>query len=59
MPQLSVTDGGAIRRDAISAKSTVTGVVDGPEPTLEGVTPALTYYAGNSTSGSPLTGGLP
>jgi hypothetical protein len=59
-PSVNVTDGGTYSGAAIAATATVAGVVAGvdatPAASLEGVSPALTYYAGTTATGTPLPG---
>ncbi len=58
-PTVTVTDGGGTYNGAaFTASETVagTGSQSTPGASLEGVTPSLTYYAGTSASGSPLSG---
>ena len=60
-PIIGVTDaGGTFNGQPFSATATVAGVVPGvdntPAASLEGVTPTLTYYAGNTATGTPLAG---
>jgi hypothetical protein len=60
-PTVSVTDdGGEYNGAPMPATATVAGVVPGvdntPAPSLEGVTPTLTYYAGSTATGPPLPG---
>jgi hypothetical protein len=60
-PTVGVADsGGTYNGGAFAATATVAGVVPGVDTTpaaqLEGVTPTLTYYAGYTASGTPLTG---
>ena len=45
-PTVSVTGGGVYDGGPIPATATVTGVNTVPAPSLEGVSPTLTYYAG-------------
>jgi Ca2+-binding RTX toxin-like protein len=61
MPTVAVNDaGGTFTGQPYSATATVAGVVPGvdttPAPSLEGVTPTLAYYAGNTDTGTPLPG---
>ena len=58
-PSLNVTDAGGTYNGApFPAVATVAGVVtdvdNTPAPSLEGVTPNVTYYAGSMASGPPL-----
>ena len=59
-PTVSVAGGGPYDGSALPAMATVAGVVAGvnagPASSLEGVSPALTYYAGGTASGAPLSG---
>lgn len=60
-PTVAVSDsGGVYNGQAFPATATVAGVVpgvdDSPSPSLEGVSPTLSYYAGTSASGTPLAG---
>jgi Bacterial Ig-like domain (group 3) len=60
-PTVSVSDAGGTYNGApFPATATVAGVVAGvdntPAPSLEGVSPGLTYYAGPTASGTPLAG---
>jgi hypothetical protein len=60
-PILSVSNlGGTFNGQAFPATATVAGVVSGvdatPGPTLEGVGLTLTYYAGSTATGTPLSG---
>jgi uncharacterized repeat protein (TIGR03803 family) len=63
-PALTLTDaGGAYNGSAFPATATVAGVVTSgpnqdntPSASLEGVTPTLTYYAGATATGTPLSG---
>jgi hypothetical protein len=60
-PTVSVADaGGTFNGQPYPAAATVAGVITGVDNTpaagLEGVSPALTYYAGNSAAGTPLAG---
>ena len=63
-PTVSVSDsGGTFNGSAYTATATVAGVVPGvddtPAPSLEGVTPTLTYYDawGNPLAGAPSAAG--
>ena len=56
LPTLSVVDaGGTYNGSAFPATASVAGVISGvdttAEPSLEGVSPTLTYYVGNTVSG--------
>jgi hypothetical protein len=60
-PRLSLTDvGGIYDGQSFPATDSVAGVVFGvdntPGPSLEGISPALTYYSGATSSGTPLSG---
>jgi len=60
-PTLSLKDdGGTFNGSAFAATATVAGVIPGvddtPASSLEGVSLTLTYYAGSSASGDPLSG---
>ena len=56
-PALSVTDaGGTYSGSSFGATVTVTGVSGPGGPSLEGVTPSLSYYAGTYTSVAELSG---
>ena len=56
MPTLTVVDaGGTYNGLAFPARAIVTGASGTGGPSLEGVTPALTYYAGNTATGTPLS----
>jgi uncharacterized repeat protein (TIGR03803 family) len=65
-PTVTVSDaGGAYTGSPQPATATVAGVVasgpnqdNTPAPSLEGVTPSLTYYSGSTATGTPL-GGAP
>ena len=58
-PVVKVTDaGGTFTGNSFPGSATITGVGGTVTASLEGVAPALTYYAGSSASGSPL-GGAP
>ena len=58
-PTVKVTDaGGTFTGNSFTGSATITGVGGTATASLEGVAPALTYYAGSSASGSPL-GGAP
>lgn len=55
-PRIGVADaGGTYNGSSFPATVTLAGV-NGPVTSLEGVSPTLTYYAGSSASGSPLSG---
>ncbi len=61
MPTVTAIEaGGTYNGSAFTATATVAGVLTGvdntPSASLEGVTPTLTYYAGSSASGTPLSG---
>jgi hypothetical protein len=57
-PTLTLSDAGTYDGNPFPATATVAGVVAGvdntPSASLEGVTPTVTYYVGNSASGTPL-----
>ena len=57
VPTVNVSGGGIFDDSPIPATATVTGVVPGvdaaPAPSLEGVTPTLTYYAGSTATVFP------
>jgi hypothetical protein len=60
-PTIAVTDGGGtFNGQAFPATATVAGVVSGaddtPASSLEGVGLSVTYYAGSTASGTPLSG---
>lgn len=56
-PTVSVSDaGGTSNGMAFPATATVAGVDNTPAASLEGVSPTLTYYAGSTASGTPLSG---
>ena len=60
-PTVTVSDAGGTYSDVpFPATDTVAGVVPGvdnlPATSLQGVTPALTYYAGSTATGTPLAG---
>ena len=56
-PAVSVTDGdGTFDNAPYTASATVTGVSGTATASLEGVSPALTYYAGPTATGTPLAG---
>ena len=56
-PVVTVSDaGGAFTGSPFAATATMTGVSGVPAASLEGVTPTLTYYAGSTATGTPLTG---
>jgi hypothetical protein len=56
-PTVQVTDvGGAYNGSAFSATATAAGLDGIAGPSLEGVAPMLTYYAGSSAGGTPLAG---
>jgi ELWxxDGT repeat protein len=58
-PSLRVSDGGGgYSGSPFAATATVAGVGGAPGPSLEGVDPVLTYYAGTTTTG-PALGGPP
>jgi hypothetical protein len=54
-PTLSVADGGTYDGSAFAATATVTGVSGTPASSLEGVSPTVTYYAGSTAAGAPLS----
>jgi hypothetical protein len=60
VPTVGVSGGGVYDGSPIRATATVTGVVPGvdaaPAPSLEGVNPTLTYYAGSTATGTPIAG---
>ena len=54
-PSLSVSDaGGTYTGSSFAAEATVTGVSGPGGPSLEGVAPSLSYYAGDTASGTPM-----
>ena len=54
-PEVSVTDaGGTYTGSSFAAEATVTGVSGPGGPSLEGVVPSLSYYAGDTASGTPM-----
>ena len=54
-PTVNVTDiGGTYNASPFAATATVTGVGGIPAPSLEGVSPTLTYYIGTGTNGQNL-----
>ncbi len=60
-PTVVVQDAGGLftgQADTATATvaGTVTGVDDAPSASLEGITPTLAYYAGNTAGGTPLPG---
>ena len=56
MPILSVADaGGVYNGSPFAAKVTVTGISGVAGSSLDGVSPTLTYYAGNTATGAPLS----
>ncbi len=56
-PAVSVTDtGGAYSGSVFSASDSVQGVTGAAGATLEGVGLTLTYYVGNTATGTPLSG---
>jgi FG-GAP-like repeat/PKD domain/FG-GAP repeat len=56
-PVLTVTDaGGTYKGATFAATATVTGISGSAASSLEGVSPTLTYYAGSSPTGTPLSG---
>ncbi len=59
-PTVSVSGGGVYDGSPMLATATVAGVVPGadaaPAPSLEEVSPTLTYYAGSLATGSQLAG---
>ena len=56
-PTVSASDpGGTYSGSPFPATATVTGVSDPGGPSLEGVTPSLSYYAGTYTTAAQLSG---
>ena len=56
-PTVSVTDGGGTYNGSPFAPTAVVAGIDGqPAPSLEGIGPALAYYAGSSAAGTPIDG---
>jgi hypothetical protein len=56
-PTVSVTDsGGTYDGSAFAATASVTGASGQAASSLEGVTPALTYFVGSTATGTPLAG---
>ncbi len=55
-PTVSVADGGTYNGAAFDAIATVTGVDGSPASSLEGITPTVSYYAGSTATGTPLSG---
>src|SRR5262249_7894569 len=56
-PTVQVTAaGGTYNGSPFAATATVAGLNGVPGPSLEGVAPTLTYYAGSTASGTPLAG---
>ncbi len=56
-PTVNVTDSsGTYKNSAFDATATVTGLDGSPGSSLEGIAPELTYYAGITATGSPLSG---
>ena len=56
-PKVNVTDvGGTFSGSSFPATAAVAGISGTASSRLEGVTPALTYYAGNTPAGTPLAG---
>jgi hypothetical protein len=56
-PTVSVSDAnGLYNQNPFAATATVAGVNGIGGPSLEGVTPTLTYYTGSTASGTPLAG---
>lgn len=57
MPTVTVSDaGGTFTGKAFPAATTVAGVGGTASSSIEGATPTLTYYAGTSATGTPLSG---
>jgi hypothetical protein len=54
VPTVDVAGGGGVADAPIPVTATVAGVDATPSPSLEGVRPALTYYAGTAATGTPL-----
>ena len=56
-PTVSVSDGGGTYNGApFAATADVVGLGNQPGPSLEGVSPTLSYYAGTSATGTPMAG---
>ncbi len=56
-PTVSVSDGGGTYNGApFAATADVVGIGNQSGPSLEGVSPTLSYYAGSSTTGTPMAG---
>ena len=56
-PTVTVSDsGGKFTGSTFPATATVAGVDNTPAASLEGVSPTLTYYAGSTATGTPLSG---
>ena len=56
-PTVTVSDaGGVVTGSPFVATATVTDLLGIGASSLEGVTPTLTYYAGNTAAGTPLSG---
>ncbi|HSZ57520.1 MAG TPA: choice-of-anchor tandem repeat GloVer-containing protein [Tepidisphaeraceae bacterium] len=54
-PTVTATDaGGSYNGSGLPATVTVSGSQNSPGPSLEGVTPTVTYYSGATASGTPL-----
>ena len=59
-PTISVSDsGGTYNSTPYPATATVTDIHGNPDASLEGVTPTLTYYQGDGTSGTDLGANAP
>ncbi len=56
-PTMVVSDGGGLYNGSpFAAAVTIAGIDGTAGPSLEGISPALTYYAGTSATGTPLSG---
>ena len=53
-PTVQVADGGVYDGNPIPATATVAGLDASPASSLEGVGPALTYFAGSTATGTPI-----
>jgi hypothetical protein len=54
-PTVNVTDGGTYNGVAFNATANVSGVTGAPANSLEGIAPTVTYYAGTTATGTPLS----